>query len=147
LKLAAKIFKGNQTGGALVEFALILPLILLLVFGIIEFSLLLYNKAVITNASREGARLGIVYAPTRPTASQITTHAKSYCGSYLVSFGNDTPSSTLLQGPCANTGENLEVQVVYNYSFLIFPDVLSGFFGGTNTSGLQLSARTVMRCE
>ena len=51
----------SQKGASAVEFALILPLLMLILFGIIEFSLLMYNKAMITNASREGARRGIVY--------------------------------------------------------------------------------------
>jgi len=50
----------RQSGQALVELALVLPLLLILAFGIVEFGLLMYNKAVITNASREGARVGIV---------------------------------------------------------------------------------------
>jgi Flp pilus assembly protein TadG len=47
-------------GAAVIEFALILPLLLLLLIGGIDMSLALYDKAVITNASREGARAGIV---------------------------------------------------------------------------------------
>ena len=64
----------NQKGAAIVEFAIILPLLLLLIFGMIEFSLLMYNKAMITNASREGARRGIVYRvdPTTFNYSPLT---------------------------------------------------------------------------
>ena len=47
----------RQRGSELLEFALVLPLLLLLVFGIAEFSLVLFDKAVVTNAAREGARL------------------------------------------------------------------------------------------
>ena len=43
-------------GSVVVEFALIFPLLLFIVFSIIECSLALYDKAVITNASREAAR-------------------------------------------------------------------------------------------
>ena len=49
------MLRHNQKGAALIEFAIVLPLLLLLVFGAIEFGLLFYNKQVITNASREGA--------------------------------------------------------------------------------------------
>jgi Flp pilus assembly protein TadG len=55
----------SQKGVAAVEFALVLPLLVLLIFGIIEFSLLMFNKQVITNASREGARAGIVAGTPR----------------------------------------------------------------------------------
>ena len=50
----------NQNGAALIEFAIIFPLLVLLVMGAIEFGLLCYNKQVIINASREGARTGII---------------------------------------------------------------------------------------
>ena len=58
----------NQNGAALVEFAIVLPLLLMLIFGMIEFSVMLYDKAMLTNATREGARLGILYnSPDRIT--------------------------------------------------------------------------------
>ena len=41
----------RQRGAALVEFTLVVPLLLMILFGIIEFSVLLYDKAVVTNAS------------------------------------------------------------------------------------------------
>jgi Flp pilus assembly protein TadG len=44
--------KTNQDGVAAVEFAIILPFLVILIFGMIEFSLVLFNKAMITNASR-----------------------------------------------------------------------------------------------
>jgi len=47
-------------GQGLVEFALVLPLVLVLVLGIIEISRLLFLYAVTTSASREGARYGAV---------------------------------------------------------------------------------------
>jgi Flp pilus assembly protein TadG len=50
----------NQKGASAVEFAIIAPLLFVLLFGIVEGGLALYNKAVITNACREGARDGIV---------------------------------------------------------------------------------------
>ena len=51
----------NNKGNAAIEFAIILPLFLFICLGIIEFSVLLYDKAMITNASREGARKGILF--------------------------------------------------------------------------------------
>ena len=74
-------------GVAAVEFALLLPLLLVITFGAIEFSLAWYDKAIITNASREAARAGIVYAVPQPTTAQITTVAQNYCQSYLLNLG------------------------------------------------------------
>ena len=44
----------KQTGSQAVEFALVLPFMILIIFAVLDFAFLAYNKAVITNASREG---------------------------------------------------------------------------------------------
>ncbi len=51
----------NRKGAAMVELAITLPILLIVFFAIMEFGLILYDKALITNASREGARAGIVF--------------------------------------------------------------------------------------
>lgn len=70
--------KLNSSGQALVEFAIILPLLLLLVFGITEFGRFLYLKNSATNAAREGARLGAVSSPWNAAAeTNVINKAKS----------------------------------------------------------------------
>ncbi|HEX9180374.1 MAG TPA: TadE family protein, partial [Burkholderiales bacterium] len=54
----------GQRGQALVEFALILPLLMLVLFGIVEFGRAWNAKQVLTDAAREGARLAVVGDPT-----------------------------------------------------------------------------------
>lgn len=155
-----KSLKG-QNGAALVEFALILPILIILIMGIIEFSLLLYDKAVITNASREGARFGIVFRTDRPVASsadydaavaarsgEIEDVVETYCGNNLVTFAEDNEIVfNLPNGPCENSDANLIVDVSYRYDFLVFRNIINGLFGGAFPDGLTLNARTVMRCE
>jgi len=77
-----------------VEFAIILPLLALLVFGIVELTFALYDKAMITNASREGARVGIVYRIPAVTDSEISSVVNNYLGSHLITFGNKRPPSS-----------------------------------------------------
>ena len=48
----------NHRGASAVEFALVLPLLAVILFGVIEFGLLMFDKQVITNASREGSKTG-----------------------------------------------------------------------------------------
>ncbi len=50
----------RQRGAQAVEFALVLPFLVLIIFAVIDFFLLAYNKAVITNASREAARRAVI---------------------------------------------------------------------------------------
>ena len=68
----------NERGAVAAEFALLLPVILLILFGTIEFGMIMYSREVITNASREGARAGIVQVSPKPTAGAITTIATTY---------------------------------------------------------------------
>jgi len=83
----------------LVEFGLILPLLILLIFGIIEFGLLLYNQQVITNASREGARAGIVSrenrfnVPNDGDKVNVGQVVNSWISSNLVTFGDTGPAN------------------------------------------------------
>jgi Flp pilus assembly pilin Flp len=50
----------DQDGAAAVEFALLLPLLVLLLFGLIQFGLAFNTKIQATNAAREGARMAVV---------------------------------------------------------------------------------------
>ena len=136
-----KKLKENR-GAAAVEFAIVLPLVLVLLFGIIEFSLILYDKAVITNASREGARQGIVF-DSNLTDLQKTekaeTVAMNYCQN-MISFSSS--SSPAVEAPIVNG--IMTVTVNYTYGFLLFPNLE---FAGVTGGGIPISAVTVMRVE
>ena len=150
--------KRVQGGAEIVEFAVILPLLLLVMFGVIEFGLVFYDKALITNASREAARSGTAYKCPVLTTQQITdvvTHYTADAGgnSFLVSFagGSALPSVTVTQQipptTCgANSGTWLNVTVTYNYQFLVFGNLFSLFAPGF-TNPLSLTATTVMNYE
>ncbi|MGQ3683784.1 MAG: TadE family protein [Candidatus Loosdrechtia sp.] len=133
----------RQKGVATIEFAIILPLLIILVFGIIEFSLLLYDKQVITNASREGARKGIVFRhPARVTNAEITEVVNAYCSNYLITFGSPAAPVTTITRTGMNSGDELTVAVSYTYNFLIIPKFITSLTG-TKT----INAVTVMRME
>ena len=145
----------DQRGAAAVEFAIILPLLVVFLFGIIEFSIMFYDKAVITNASREGARAGIVFDDPRIDAPGIRSIIYNYLDANpdgtdpkrLISFGPD-PLTPPPVTACVDSGDELVVTVTYTYDFLIVPDILAAFFsGGAFGSGATISATTKMRCE
>ncbi|MFT5728447.1 MAG: Flp pilus assembly protein TadG [Desulforhopalus sp.] len=94
-----------EKGATLVEFVLVLPLLLLFTFAIIEFGILMYDKAMITLGSREAARAAIVWRPNNaplPTfldTTAIEVVADNFLGvvglkppSRLISFGDETTS-------------------------------------------------------
>lgn len=90
--MAGYKWTNNQSGAAAVEFALILPVMLLFIFGIIEFGLFLYDKQVLTNACREGARVGVVVRTPRNQVNEdaeIRAAVLQYARDHLVTFGAD----------------------------------------------------------
>ena len=126
----------DQSGATAVEFAIVILLFITIVFGIIEFGLLVYNQHIVTNAGREGARHGIVYRDTRITVGQIQNRVRNYADQYLVTFGGGLPNVTVPSGPCSGSGSLLSVNVEYNYNFLFLRFLQR-----------QISATTTMRCE
>ena len=69
LKLIRARRKNGEKGQALVEFTLLVPIFLLLLFAIVDFGMGFYSWITITNAAREGARLGAVHAPLNVASS------------------------------------------------------------------------------
>lgn len=106
----------QQGGAAVVEFALILPILLALLVGGIDASLALYDKAVITNASREGARAGIVARNPQLTDAQITQVVNQYTQSALVSLGSN-PALPTVHIQKGNLGGDPTLQVTVSYTF------------------------------
>ena len=143
----------DQRGGALIEFAIVFPILALLVGGIVDFGILYYNKQVLTNASREGARAGIVYVLDTNgnkiivNESDIQDIVQTYCDNKrLWSFGGSSLPVTTAPGVSSLAYPNdLTVTVTFNYRFLLSSllNILGGDFGPT----LDISAVTVMRME
>lgn len=137
-RINQKKLLSSEHGAVIVEFALVLPLLAALLFGIVEFGLLFYNKQVLTNASREGARAGIAYEQK----SKIISIVEGYCDDRLIRFDTAAiPVTNVIPDPPPNSyGQDLTVAVSYNYVFLV-----PGLFGlGTN---LLLTAETTMKME
>ena len=141
--------KNGQRGAALVEFTLIIPLLLLFLFGLIEFSIILYDKAVVTNASREVARAWITYRDdaNKYNTASLQAIVDTYTVDRLISFGpenltmtTDPPGST---GPIGfSRGDNLKVTLEYEYDFLLLPGLAQSLL-----PTLTLKADTIMRAE
>ena len=134
----------NEDGAALVEFAVVLPLLVILLVGMMEFGLLLYNQHVITNASREGARYGIVARSDRRTPEEIELVVEAYCGERMVTFGDGAPETEVDPEDTsgATFGNDLTVTVTFHYDFLVLPNFVGALVGGTD-----LQAQTTMKYE
>lgn len=132
----------SERGVAAVEFALVAPLLVLLLFATIEFGLVLFDKAVITNASREGARFGSVHDPTGTVDNAaIKAVVNTYLGDHLINLGSSNTAD--VPDPQWDTPAPgfLTVTVNFTYDFLVLPN-----FSFIDTS-IDLSGVTVMKVE
>ncbi len=130
------MYRLNQKGVASVEFAVVLPLLMLLICGTIESGTLFYNKQVVTNASREAVRAGIAGA-NNATMQQI---ASDYCGTRLVGLKNAIPSALVSVAVTPPDAQNdLTVSVSFNYDLLFAPII--------GIDQIVVSGQTVMRME
>jgi len=114
----------NSPSQSLVEFALILPILLFLILGVMDFGRMFYTKMVLTNAAREGANY-LAYYPEDANNGYADT---------LAAINDETNSSTVQVGPadvtftgCCTRGEPVEVTVTKTVD-LIFDGALR-FFG------------------
>jgi hypothetical protein len=132
----------DEKGATLVEFSIVALLFFTLLFGIIEFGLLLFNQQVITNAGREGARYGIVARPDdyKVNSASIIQVVKDYAEDHIVSFGdknfNVDPQFDSDLSFCEKFQDVLTVDVSYEYSFFFLPFAKK-----------TLGTRAIMICE
>jgi Flp pilus assembly protein TadG len=138
-----------KRGAVMVELAIILPMLLVVLFGIMEFGFILYDKAVITNASREGARQGIVYRANVTTGdyqpysvAEIQGKVNTYLDNGNLLIPPAAPSITVPDGICTGTAVPLTVRVEYTYPFFVLPNLVTSIAGP-----LTLRGESIMRCE
>jgi Flp pilus assembly protein TadG len=128
-----------RKGTAVVEFAVVAPIFFLFVMGMIEFGRMVMVEQVITNAAREGARVGVL---DNSTSSTVTTAANKYLTSAGVSSATvtcspDPPSSATYASPVSVT-----VSVPFN-SVSWLPSPL--FLGGKTLSYTATMRRETMQ--
>lgn len=128
-----KILK-KQKGQALVEFAIILPLLLMLVMGILQFGMMLNVYLAIENASREGARAGIVGSSDAEIQQLIISTSPSLDPENLTV--TITPDETN-----RSSGDTITVKVTYNYKLIV--PIISRLFNNE----VILNEQTSMRIE
>ncbi|MDW7646419.1 MAG: TadE/TadG family type IV pilus assembly protein [Desulfuromonadales bacterium] len=145
----------EERGAAVVEFAIVVPLLLMLLFGIIDFGVLIYDKAMLTNASREAARAGIVAGLSgEERLAQIEAAAQRYLyndypsntGLMLITFAGTQSDPQILTSAnlgALTFGDDLTVTVRYPFKFLIIPAFVTSIIDSDRT----IEASTTMRVE
>jgi Flp pilus assembly protein TadG len=115
----------HEHGAAAVEMALILPILVLLLGGIIDFGFAFNAQISLTHAAREGVRVEAIGGTGDPVATaQDAFLAPGVTGS----------TAQVTQG-CGGGGDQARLRITTNYSFFLLP-----------LSDRSLEGQAVMRC-
>lgn len=141
-----------RRGAAAIEFALVAPLFVLMIFGMIEFGRMAMVQQVLTNASREGARTAVIEGATVAKVTEVVQVYLQSAGLPLLSPGiyrtdgtTDTPIADL---STIGYGDRVKVKVSVPFSQVSWLGSPIPFYtGATRPESTTLSASTVMRAE
>jgi Flp pilus assembly protein TadG len=129
----------TDRGTAAVEFALLLPVLLLIVFGIIDFGRALNAQITLTQAAREGARLAAEGQPWTTVVPRTQAAATTLSG--VAVTGNTCPVG-------AGPGTDAVVHASYQFTFVTPIGAIAALLGGGGLGKpLNLSAQGEMPCE
>jgi hypothetical protein len=128
----------RERGAAAVEFALVLPLLLFLLFALIDGGRALNAQITLTEAARDGARLAALGQPDSTVVSSTQSAATGLTG-VTVQVTDCAPGA----GPTTSA----TVSVSYDFTFVTPIGAVAALFGGSGPGPLTLTAQGVMPCE
>ena len=138
---------GDDSGAELIELAIVLPMLLLVFAAIVDFGFLFQRYEVLTNAAREGARLGVL-------DGYVEADVDARVASYLTASGLDVTGdpttvtySTEELTPGGKTINVITVTVEYPATFSTITPIAAMVTGGSGFSTLTLRASSTMRTE
>lgn len=136
----------SDEGAELIEFALVLPMLLLVVLGIAEFGFMFQRYEVITNAAREGARIAVL--PGYSTAD-VQNRVSAYVTQGRVPTTVTNPVVTVADVDIPVPGRlpisARRVTVTYTHSYMFLPGI--GALFGTTYATVPITAVAEMRME
>jgi TadE-like protein len=137
----------SERGAELIEFALVLPLLLFVIMGLVDFGFMFQRFEVVTNAAREGARMAVL---SGYTDADVEARVRNYLttGGVAATASNATVATTDFNIPSGGVGPAMpgkRVQVTYASPYL-FLGPIAGWFGGSFTSA-NLTGVAIMRKE
>jgi Flp pilus assembly protein TadG len=127
-------------GAAAVEFAIVLPLVLLLVCGIVDVGRMLDRQLTLTNAAREGARW-VALGQGNPS-----TRVASALGGQIPAANVAITWSPCPANPPPSSTTNTTVTLSNTYTLITPLNVISGLFGGGIPGSVTITGQGVMRC-
>jgi Flp pilus assembly protein TadG len=124
-----------ESGTALIEFAFVLPILLVLAMGMLDFGRAFHTKSLLDQAAREGARVAVVTSPDLDIVEDRVTA--------VLASGGIEPTSVTVDGP--NAANMVTVTVNATFTF-ITPGVFA-LVGGAYGNTIAMAGQTVMRFE
>lgn len=121
----------TDRGAVAIEFALLLPVMLLILGGIIDFGRAFFTQITVTNAAREGARAAI---GSSATAGDVQTRATA--------AAPGLPGLTTSAVLCGSPGSAAQVTATTPFTWPVLDPLIPG-----NTFPDTLSSTAVMRCS
>ncbi|MEO6198238.1 MAG: TadE/TadG family type IV pilus assembly protein [Dehalococcoidia bacterium] len=139
VRLTGKHDRKDERGQAVAEFAMIVPIFLLLVFAIVDFGMGFHAWITVTNAAREGARLGAVGGSSIEISDEVYATSATLDAAQL---------SVIVTNAEGNPGGSVTVDVTYDYQ-LITPlsSVMGLVSGSTIGPNLAFKSKAEMRLE
>jgi Flp pilus assembly protein TadG len=135
-----RALRARREGQAIVEFALVVPVLLLLIASIIEFGRAWNIQQVLTDATRMGARTAVVADAALSNDSSVTAVIEEI----MLTAGLDTALDTLTLGLRDSPGTPDTVTITYPFNFKFIGALLEW---ATSQSSITMSSRSVMRNE
>ncbi len=133
----------------MLEMVIVVPVLLLLLFAIAEFGIAFGRWQTLSNAAREGARVGVVFRdPATCNAGAVQAQVAATVANYALLMGMVVaPGTVTTTGACAGTGTPVSVQVTFPHNFTVVPNLQNLFGGGTVPAILNIAAAATMRNE
>jgi Flp pilus assembly protein TadG len=127
---------------AMVEFVIILPILLMLVFAIVEFGVLFGRWQTLSNAAREGARTAVVFR-TNCDATAVEAEVRQRVKDYASPLGITLADGDIdVSGVCGASNTSSTVSVTLPYTFRVLPG-----FASSVSPTIDLVGNSVMRNE
>lgn len=124
---------------------MILPIFLMLLFGLVDFGRAFYTWLIVTNAAREGARVAAVQSPQAAVDARIY---ESFCESYPTQCTLDPAklsiTRTNIQGA---RGQAVSIDLSYDFDYATPLGNILALIGGSTLADLTITAHTSMRLE
>lgn len=139
----------RRRGQALVEFAMVMPLLLLLLVGLIEFGRAWNLHQVVTDASREGARHAVLQSEADPSDRQDSVSNVVNRALANAAVNTSNPNIDIDVDGLSEIGKPVTVTVSVPYEFVFLGPMMSWFaqgWGGSDRE-IMLTARSTMRNE